>query len=624
MTDLNIGLDLLCSIEEKEENIPPNQITCSICYNISFDGKECNNRKCQKIFCGECINKQRENIADNNKREFKCPFCQTFCGFSQQDEKIKEYIKAFKYYCNKNKNCKEPYSFEQLVKEHNHIHNNNLKKEKCNVCKKEISEANINTLKCILCDNIGCYKNISYSPIEKGNSEKKIKKLKNNYCIQRCFICKFPICKYCCNENSFNENNLSNFICDECKQIYKCDLCSKNNYAKNICIFCNKYLCESCSNNCEYCGYIFCNKKDCLSKKLSCQKCLDLNSKLNYYGCFHLEFLNCSKCFKKCNLCKKNNANIQCRCCYKDICSKNCTIKCKYCSLLCCNECSLICSICKKLTCSIRANFCDECDKYNTLICCKNCNSNIIKECKYQKDGIYICPKRLCINCWKACNYCGKIYCSDHCTNCTNCEDIICDNHYQNCKKCLNNDELKYFKLCLKKCVIKCSFCPNTSTAICKEKNHKEDMVHNFGCKHNICNSCIKKCENCGKIVKKCLECIDYFYELCRYCGKYQCLSCCNKCYNCDENFCSLNHMCDLCSNLFPSKCFNCDISQRNKCLICKEKLKICELCKNKFICDFNCYRKYKNNLNLIQSNEHLCQMFICNQHINNFEFYSK
>ena len=622
MSNMNLGLDALSSVVERSKNIPPNQISCSLCYNISFDGKVCNNRKCQKVFCGECIKKQNKLFLDKNKKEFKCPFCQTFSGFSNLEQDIIDYIKTFKYYCNKNKNCKEEYSYEQMIKEHRHKRNNKNNNEKCYVCKKIITENNVNTVKCIICNNLCCFKNISYNAI-KDNDTQKIKNLNNDFCIQRCFICKLPICKYCCKDNNFNKNNISNFICDDCKQIYKCDLCSKNMNAKNICIFCNNYLCESCSNKCESCGFFFC-KKDCLSKKLSCENCINLNSKLNYYGCFHLDFLNCQNCFKKCYLCNKNKSDIKCRYCYNEICIKNCSIKCKYCSLIFCNKCSLICSICKKLTCPNCAEFCDECDKYNTLICCKNCHSNIIKNCQYQKNGFYVCSKRLCINCWNACNFCGTIVCSDHCTNCTNCEDIICDEHYKNCEKCLNKDELTYFKLCLKKCVLECSFCNNMSTVICKENNHINDLVHNFGCKHNICNSCIKKCENCGKIVKKCLECIDYYYELCRYCQKYQCLNCCNKCNNCYEAYCSLNHKCVFCNNIFQGKCYNCDIIQRNKCLVCKKKFKICELCKIKFICDFECYRKYKNKLNQVQSNEHLCQMFVCDEHLSEFDFSNK
>ena len=170
-----------------------------------------------------------------------------------------------------------------------------------------------------------------------------------------------------------------------------------------------------------------------------------------------------------------------------------------------------------------------------------------------------------------------------------------------------------YIKLCLKKCILNCSFFDNTTTVLCKEKNHPKNFVHNFGCQHNICNSCIKKCSDCGKIVRKCLECIYYFYELCRYCKKYQCLNSCNKCKQCDAVFCSLNHKCGFCDN--------CDISKRNKCMVYKERFKICELCKTKFICDFAYYWKYKNNLNKNNSNEHLCKMFVCKKHFNDFTF---
>ena len=620
MNNINLGLDLLSSVVERSKNIPPEQISCCLCYNISFNGKVCNNKKCQKVFCGECIQKQYKKFLDLDKKEFKCPFCQTFSGFSPLEKDIIDYIKTFKYYCNKNKNCKEEYTYEQLVNEHNH-NNKIFNKEKCYICKKKILENDLNTIKCSLCNNIGCFQNISYNAIEKLNDSKKLKILIKEYCILRCFICRLPICKYCNKEVNYEKKNKSNFICDECKQFYKCDLCSKNNYSKFICIFCKKNICEFCTYKCEYCGYTFCNKKDCISKIISCEQCKDLNNRLNYYGCFHPDILNCSKCFKKCNSCINYISDLQCKSCNKDICIKNCSVKCKDCSLFFCNKCSLICSICKKLTCSNCANFCDECDKYNTLICCKKCNSNIIKKCQYQENGIFVCFKRLCITCWKACNLCGTIHCSEHCTNCTNCEDIICENHYTQCKKCLNKDELNYIKLCFKKCALKCYFCQNISTVLCKEKNHLEDMVHNFGCKHNICNSCIKKCENCGKIVKKCLECIDYFYELCRYCKKYQCLSCCKKCNNCVDVYCSLNHICSFCNHIYPGKCFNCDINSRNKCLVCKEKFKICNECKNKFICDFECYRKYKSNLLLINSSEHLCQMFVCREHLKDFNF---
>ena len=629
---LFFGLDSLSSIVEGPKNISPKEVTCSLCYAIAYDGMYCNNRKCQIIFCGDCIQKQRLKFLEKDKKEFKCPFCQTFSGYSKIDKEIVNYIKGFKYFCNKNKNCKGQYTFEEIVVGHKHNYMNYVIKntfddEKCYVCKKIIKQTNINTLKCVLCNNIGCFKNISYIPIQNDNNNNNInnnnkKNEENLSCIQKCYICELPICKYCSKlNNDKNDNNISNFICDECQLNNKCNLCNNNN-SKNICIVCKNYLCEFCSKKCEFCGYVFCEKNDCLSKKISCQKCINLKTQINYNGCSHIEILKCSNCFKKCYLCKKNIFDVKCSCCFSKICVKNCSIKCKFCKSLCCNKCSLMCSICKKITCSNCAIFCDECDQYNKFVSCKNCNSNIIKNCQYNIDGNYNCYKRLSINCWNVCNYCGTIFCSDHCNTCSNCEDNICDKHYTKCSKCLKKDELAYIKLCLKKCILNCSFCDNSTTVLCKEKNHPKNFVHNFGCKHNICNSCIKKCEDCGKIVRKCLECIDYFYELCRFCKKYQCLNCCGKCKKCDDDvFCSLNHTCTFCNNIFPGKCFNCDISRRNKCIVCKEKFKICEVCKSKFICDFACYWKYKKQLNENNSNEHLCQMFICKNHFDEFKF---
>ena len=628
---LFFGLDSLSSIVEGPKNISPKEVTCSLCYAIAYDGMHCNNRKCQIIFCGDCIQKQRLKFLEKDKKEFKCPFCQTFSGYSKIDKEIVNYIKGFKYFCNKNKNCKDQYTFEEMVIGHKHNYMNYVIKntfddEKCYVCKKIIKQTNINTLKCVLCNNIGCFKNISYTPIQNDNNNNNInnnnKKNEENFsCIQKCYICYLPICKYCSKLKNDKNDNISNFICDECQQNNECNLCHNNN-SKNICIVCKTYLCESCSKKCEFCGYFFCEKNDCLSKKISCQNCINLKTQINYYGCNHKEILKCSNCFNKCYLCKKNIFDVKCSCCFNKICVKNCSIKCKFCKVLCCSKCSLMCSICKKITCSNCALFCDECDQYNKFVSCKNCNSNIIKNCQYNIDGNNNCYKRLSINCWNVCNYCGTIFCSDHCNTCSNCEDNICDKHYTKCTKCLNKEELAYIKLCLKKCILNCSFCDNSTTVLCKEKNHPKNFVHNFGCKHNICNSCIKKCEDCGKIVRKCLECIDYFYELCRFCKKYQCLNCCGKCKKCDDDvFCSLNHKCTFCNKSFPGKCFNCDISRRNKCIVCKEKFKICEVCKNKFICDFACYWKYKKQLIENNSNEHLCQMFICKNHFDEFKF---
>ena len=493
---MKLNLELVSSVKENDTKIIPRNITCSLCYYIAFNGKKCNNRKCEKVFCGECYQKQLHLFASDKEKTFKCPFCQTFSDYSNLSEEEVDYINSFKYYCNKSKNCKNEYTFNQIIKEHKH-NNSTFLKEQCYICKKIISENDYNAIKCVLCDNLCCSKITNY------NSDKK--KDNDNFCIQRCFLCKLPICKFCYKGN--NKNKIANFICDECNQVNKCNLGNEEN-AKNICIYCNNLLCISCTETCPKCNLNFCKKKfKCFSSNSSCNKCISLylnidNNEENDL-CPHLEILNCEKCFKKCSICKNNASNIKCNCCNNDICIKNCGIKCKcnYKSnnILSCINCTLICSICKKLTCLNCSKFCDECDKYNTLISCKVCNSNTIKKC--QKEN---CNTNLCINCWNPCNYCGIIFCSNHSNACSNCEDMICNEHYTKCDKCLNSDELTYIKLCLKKCNLKCSFCNNTSTILCKEKNHKDDFVQNFGCKHNICNSCIKKCENCGKIVRKC------------------------------------------------------------------------------------------------------------------------
>ena len=609
---LNLNLNDLSLIGKSGKNIPTNQVTCSLCYNIAFNGKKCNNRKCKKVFCNICMQKQQIYFLEKEKKEFKCPFCMTFSSFSELDQNIIDYISSFKYLCKKNKNCKGQYTLEELIKEHEH--KNDLNKEKCYVCKKNISDKNLNVMRCSLCDNICCFQNLAYDPL--NNSYKNNNNINIKNCIQRCLKCESLVCKYCSKEY----NNY--IICDECLQNYKCISCGQSIIINiRICIFCKKVLCRNCVLKCEYCKQYFC-KEDCLSKRILCGKCNELNSKINYFNCNHIQILNCNICYPKCFICNQNFSDANCSLCFNPICKKNCCIKCKFCSNLVCNRCTLVCLICKKIMCYNCAIICDECNiSSGSIVLCKKCekNNNIIQYCENKKISGDIfnnpCKKKLCINCWNVCNLCGTILCSKHCNSCTNCEDAICDLHYVKCKKCLTNDELTFVKICLEKCVLKCSFCDNKTTIICKEKNHQEDYVQNYGCPHNICNSCVEKCSSCGKIVRKCLDCIDYFYEFCRFCKRYQCLNCCKKCKKCDEVYCSLRHLCCFCGDICTGKCFNCDISMRIKCYECGEKLKICEICKNKYICSFECYmNKFKNNKNNSLSN-HLCRMYACEKH---------
>lgn len=603
---LNINLNDISSISKTSKAIPTNQLICALCYSISFNGKKCNNRKCQKVFCNTCMQKQQKYFLVEDKKEFKCPFCMTFSSFSDIEQNIIDYINEFKYYCKKNKSCKEQYILEQLVKEHEHK-NENYPDEKCYVCKKIITQTNLNTVKCALCYNTCCFKNVPYEALintyNKYNNKIINNQNNNKNCIQKCFICELPICKYCLKGNS----NSDNIICEECEQNYKCNSCQKNNI-KIICIFCKQVLCENCVVKCEFCNINFC-KQDCLSKKVLCQNCSNLNSRLNYFNCNHQSILNCQICFKKCYLCKKNISDIKCSICTNDICIKNCSYKCKFCSKLICNKCTTVCLICKKISCQYCAKICSECGiNPNSITLCQKCDSNVIQKCDK-------CSKLICINCWNACNYCGTILCSQHCNTCTNCEDAICDKHYTKCDKCLTKEELNFVKVCLKKCVLKCSFCENQTTVLCQEKNHKDNFVQNFGCPHNICNSCIQKCSTCGKVVRKCLDCIDYFYEFCRYCKQYQCLNCCKKCKKCEEVFCSLKHLCGLCGNICNSSCFNCDVMQKKTCYVCGEKMKICDGCKNKCICSYECYKQRFQENKTNSLNYHLCRMYACKTH---------
>jgi hypothetical protein len=79
-----------------------------------------------------------------------------------------------------------------------------------------------------------------------------------------------------------------------------------------------------------------------------------------------------------------------------------------------------------------------------------------------------------------------------------------------------------------------------------------------------------------------------------------------------------MKHLCNLCGKNTDATCFNCDIMKKKSCYICGDKLKICEECKNIFICSFECYKEkfneYKNNI----FGNHLCQMYACKKHFNN------
>ena len=54
---------------------------------------------------------------------------------------------------------------------------------------------------------------------------------------------------------------------------------------------------------------------------------------------------------------------------------------------------------------------------------------------------------------------------------------------------------------------------------------------------------------------------------------------------------------------------------KKNKCYICGEKLKICENCKNKYICGFECYKQSFTENKITSIDNHLCRMYVCKEH---------
>ena len=129
------------------------------------------------------------------------------------------------------------------------------------------------------------------------------------------------------------------------------------------------------------------------------------------------------------------------------------------------------------------------------------------------------------------------------------CEENFCEDHYFFCKVCsTDKDDEKYKKLCLKNCTFKCINCDNKVNVLCNKNNHPNNYVENTICNHYVCNSCVKKCLKCGKVVVTCPKCINnFFYVRCNYCDNYLCSECCGKCNQCEDDYCNLGHTCISC-----------------------------------------------------------------------------
>ena len=622
MFENQISIDNIFSFGGFEILIDKNLLTCPLCYCLNFNAKQCLNKKCLKLICGNCYNKNllkfNNNNNNNNKKNFKCFYCMSEKGFIDCNEELKSILNKIKYFCNFSRLCTNTYDLNIFIKEHNHPNfNDNNNNDKCHLCKKIISIFDINCNKCSVCNNLCCYTNVTYQPFDDDNNENNNNKNINSDCLEKCFKCKSNVCLNC----KKNKDFINDFICDNCEE--KCFLC-KINLAENVCYICKNFLCNYCVLKCEICNVNVCKNKKCLiEKSKKCKNCMKIDVTNNNNG-FHYDLFKCKKCYVFCECCKSNVSNKNCSICYKRICFRKCSNRCKRCHKFSCKSCMFMCNICKKIFCKKCVKICSNCNNQK-LISCLNCNSDNIRKCSFLN-----CEKNLCINCWNTCNFCLKNFCSNHSLNCGNCEESICNNHYNLCKKCaINDDDKKYKKCCIKKCTFKCNFCENVVNLLCKKENHKNNFVEIRLCEHNVCESCLLKCENCMKIISFCPsnKCnLNYYYKKCNFCLKYLCSNCAKNCNVCKNDFCNLRHMCQLCLDICENVCQNCEMKKKIFCKICKQKNKICEICKNKFICGQKCYLNYVKNyydknsiVNNNNNSKHLCVMYYCKKHLLDF-----
>ncbi len=540
----------LCQIGNfKLSNI--NYLFCSLCNKIITNKSiKCQNSLCKIIICEDCYNKNKIK---------ECPKCKRK-KLSDFSVDVLQNINELFFFCSKSMKCKGQYSLEDYQRNHSHV---NSQINKCDNCNISLYNSP-NILNCIKCKNIFYHKNINYNPM----LCKSVKHSTKN-CGKRCFKCHKPLCNKCI------KNHYNYIICSECN--YKCEMCSKNK-SDTICESCDKMLCNSCVKICKKCSVALCatdcNKNDCSKHK----------TKLNKD--------------KKCSICKTNKSLELCCICNNSICSLNCLIICNIdsCQNKICINCTLFCNICKKLICKKCVLQCSNCPKEKSLISCKECNSDTIFNCSMKN-----CQVKSCLKCVKFCNYCKEINCSSHSLPCANCKETICKFHWHICKKCTeSNDDYSQKKLCLKNCTYKCNLCTNEINALCKEENHIEDFCRKYPCGHYICNSCVKRCDNCNNVIQACSDCnIEKNYVHCRFCNKSLCYDCSSLCSKCNDYYCNEPHYCYLCSKAIKSDvCPNCDFVNRSKCLVCSKGLSQCESCFKKIICSSSCFLDYIKTTN--------------------------
>ena len=464
----------ICNIKNIEID-KISQLFCSKCKTlVDKNSKKCDNLKCSKVFCSECISSK------------KCPECQI--GELKKNNISSVILENLMFCCNKSLECKGEYTYEEKLKNHSH---KNMEIINCNKCRKNLSQS-VNCLRCQKCNNIFCYKRLSYNPF----SDIKENNIEN--CGIICPNCNKQFCSLCLNEQNkiIKCPGCSNIINKDeninLNEINKCNICSNNKIWKN-CYICNGGICFACSNKCEnnLCQNIICINcsKFCnICKKIICEKC-----SIKCLSCpANKSLISCINC--------NSNAIIKCslKNCTKKLCL-NCLKYCNYCKEINCKEHSLSCANCLENICPFHWHMCKLCsinekDYSKNKLCLKNCtrkcnfcNNEINLFCKEENHpdnfikkyqcGHYICnqcikkcdickePIRTCLECEKENNYvncriCDKYLCYDCSKKCSICGGHYCDEFHKCylCDKTINND------FCLN-----CDFNERTKCMICSK-----------------------------------------------------------------------------------------------------------------------------------------------------------
>ena len=561
------------SINDNIKQSNQSNINCIICcsdINNMKDSLIFNCSQCYGILCNDCqkdhfINKPRHELSvikyilkDKTIHPSNCAQCRRYINNLDNYKNCEDCKIQFCLKCGENHKKRHQYHYITTIKKdenENELNGHNLLNSNqiyCSDCQEKISIKNMDYIN--YCEN--CESNLCLNCVNKHSYKYENKKHKITY---------HKLNNINTKENNLLDSNKSKenheFLDkDETYYIrfYSCGNCRKkikllNNQDINICIDCDKYLCENCIeehslSNAEHdiekinINIILANNKNIKLPELlclSCKKYLNENISDNIYYCQECNDIFCNNCINK-HINKNLNHNLKykkyividksniedynCFLCQDEISSKN---EIKYCYK--CKE--FLCNICYE---KHKKNL-----NHNSIISIykiDNINKNNIEQC-------YSCNKNLVLNDYSAIN---------HCFNCNGNLCIKCSkNHIRNNKSHdLNLLEVKLLKykdninesysicdICgntikLNKSFYKCENCESDLCEKCLEIHYKSKPNHNFtlvkyvkneGESDNNDNININdyiKCNNCSKLTSKeeTIFCENCRFNLCKKC----------------------------------------------------------------------------------------------------------